>query len=134
MSNKQDRDPRFAFVGPNIQYYRRVRGLTQAELAEQVGYHNRTAVSRVETGEFIPPLPKLERFADALGVTVPDLLRNPARPSGEDLETAGLRQEAFDDYQTLFSLSSKATPEQLKSTIEYLRFLTRNNDPSDSSD
>lgn len=128
-------------LGENVRYFRRLCGMTQAELAEKAGYHSKTAISRIEHGEWEPSPTKLGRLAKVLGIS-PNLLlgfeEEPANQEKEELdfseveqekeqEKKALRQEAFDDFRTLFALSSKATPEQLQSTIDYLRFLTKDN-------
>jgi len=46
---------------------RESRGMTQADLATHVGAHKQT-VSRWETGDIMPPMDKLARIAQALGV------------------------------------------------------------------
>ncbi|TSA79543.1 helix-turn-helix transcriptional regulator [Deinococcus detaillensis] len=57
----------------NIFTLRQERHLSQEELAEVCGLH-RTYVGSVERGERNITLSSLESFAQALGVTVPELL------------------------------------------------------------
>lgn len=118
-------------VGQNIKYFRKQRKMTQDDLAEAVGYNNGTAVSRMEHGEFAPSLEKLEKIAQVLNVSVPELT---GEQENEEVIKSSLRQEAFDELNTLFSLSSKATPEQMREAIHYLRNLTKENDSSDTDD
>ena len=57
-----------------LRWWRRARGLTQAELAEASGVE-RSHIGRLERGEVDEPRPDtLLRLAEALGVTVIDLL------------------------------------------------------------
>lgn len=68
-------------VGRNIRYYRRRAGLTQAQLAQRLGWTSERnpsggVVSLYENarpGFNNPRLKLLERFAEALGVSVSDL-------------------------------------------------------------
>lgn len=57
----------------SIRHYRKLRGLTQVQLAERVGIEQ-PHMSRLENGDEGPPLALFRRVADALGVPLPDLL------------------------------------------------------------
>lgn len=59
--------------GRNLATARRLKGMTQAELASHV-YPDRCAISRMETGHRYPRLDRVLEFADALDVEVRDLL------------------------------------------------------------
>ena len=54
-------------LGPAIRRYRKVAGLTQAELGEKTGFDPKT-ISRFETGTYTPSVEALFLFAEALGV------------------------------------------------------------------
>jgi DNA-binding XRE family transcriptional regulator len=56
----------------HIQALRRLRGLTQEQLATQLGVHP-SVVSRWERGVRLPSLPIALRLADALACRVDDL-------------------------------------------------------------
>lgn len=64
----------FRLLGLTIAYYRRLRGLTQAELAEATNL-SRTHISNIETpnGKTSISLNKLFDIADVLEVPVKDL-------------------------------------------------------------
>ena len=66
----------FAQLGERIRHIRVVRGLSQARLAERIGV-DRSALSRIETGERKVSALDLVRVAQALDVTVPDLVTLP---------------------------------------------------------
>ena len=59
--------------GRNLATARRLKGMTQAELASQV-YLDRCAISRMETGNRYPRLDHVLEFAEVLDVQVRDLL------------------------------------------------------------
>lgn len=62
-----------AVLAQNIKAFRRKKGLSQEELAEQCGLH-RTYIGSVERLERNVTLSTLEVLASTLGVSVPDLL------------------------------------------------------------
>lgn len=128
--NKAPEDSDAVIIGRNIKELRKLRGISQEELADLVGYTNKSAVSRMEKGEWTPSPEKLEKIAEVLQAT-PEEIQGDAK--NYELTKAKLRQKAYSEFQTLFSLSSKATPEQLQSAIDYLRFLTQNNSDDDNS-
>ena len=59
--------------GRNLALARKANQMTQEDLASRV-YLNRTAISRMETGNRYPRLDRVLEFADALDVQVRDLL------------------------------------------------------------
>jgi transcriptional regulator with XRE-family HTH domain len=65
----------------SIAHYRKMRGLTQAQLGELVGVEQ-PHISRIEKGDEGPPLALFRRLADALKVSLPDLL-SPGRDQTE---------------------------------------------------
>lgn len=77
------------YVGYRVAQWREISGLTQAQLAEAVGV-TQPLVSQIENGR--RPVAKralLIGLADALGVSVSDLLDQPRQPtSAEDLAVA----------------------------------------------
>lgn len=59
-------------IGTNILYYRKQKGLTQEQVAEEVEVSFQT-VSAWEHDDYLPQLEKLERLAEVLDVTIADL-------------------------------------------------------------
>lgn len=60
-------------VSENLSTLRRQSNMTQMELAEKVGFSNKT-VSHWERGEVMPDLETVERLAEIYGVTVNDIV------------------------------------------------------------
>ncbi len=77
----------------NIKHYRELRKMTQAELAKKIGYANRSAVARIEKGDFDLPQSKIMAIADALDVTPGELM-------GEDGTSDEPVTEHYDFYLT----------------------------------
>lgn len=59
-------------IGKQILYYRKRKGLTQEQLAGEIGVSFQT-VSSWENDEYLPQLEKLEILANALDVTISDI-------------------------------------------------------------
>ena len=62
-------------VGRNIRKYRKLRDMTQIELADR-SLIEQTIISRYETGKIIPPITKLESIAKALDVPLETLFKS----------------------------------------------------------
>jgi transcriptional regulator with XRE-family HTH domain len=77
----------------NIKHYRELRKMTQEELARKIGYANRSAVARIEKGDFDLPQSKIMAIADALDVTPGELM-------GEDGTSDEPVTEHYDFYLT----------------------------------
>lgn len=72
-----------SILAENIKAFRKKRGLSQEELAEQCGLH-RTYIGSVERHERNVTLSTLEVLASTLDVTVPDLLTKYDSPSNNE--------------------------------------------------
>ncbi|QKG27001.1 helix-turn-helix transcriptional regulator [Actinomadura verrucosospora] len=68
-------------IGTAIRLRRRALGITQAGLARLAGL-DQPAVSRLESGSRLPPLPVLERVADVLGLRLTIALEPVTAPQG----------------------------------------------------
>ena len=58
----------------NIQKYRNLRGMSQEQLAELVGYKDRTSIAKIEAGNVDLSNSKIRKFAEALSVSEIELL------------------------------------------------------------
>ena len=58
----------------NISRLRHEQGLRQADLAEKVGYSANTMIAHIEQDTVDLPYSKIQSFAKALNVTVPQLI------------------------------------------------------------
>lgn len=66
-------------MGSRIRERRRELGLSQDELAQKVGYKNRSTIARIESGENDIMLSKLKEIANVLETQVPWLLSGDER-------------------------------------------------------
>ena len=79
-------------VGGRLRTTRRSAGLTQKQLADELGVESIT-VSRWERGVTSPSLSRLRRVAELTGTTVSDLVRAPDAASAHSVELKALREE-----------------------------------------
>ena len=76
-------------IGRNLQFFRKQKSLTQEALAERIGVARQTVV-KWEAGESSPDLETAGRLADALEVTLDDLVN---MPEGEMDDAPGLAKK-----------------------------------------
>ena len=79
-------------VGERLRTARRATGLTQKQLASELGVESIT-VSRWERGVTTPSLPRLRQIAEITETTVSDLVRAPDAATAQAVELAALRAE-----------------------------------------
>ena len=79
-------------MGRRLRAARRGAGLTQKQLADELGVESIT-VSRWEREVTSPSLSRLRRIAELTGTTVSDLVRAPDAASAHALELQALREE-----------------------------------------
>ena len=91
-------------TGKLIARLRKQKGLTQQQLADQINLSNKT-ISKWESGSGSPDLSNLPLLADALGVSVDELLRGESKQSGSDAE-------AGTDHMPQKELTSKQKQER----------------------
>lgn len=88
----------------NVAHYRKLRGLTQDDLADKVGV-SQPHISRIEKGDDGVPLSLFKTIADALGVKLYDLFSE---------EMAGAEVILLDAYR-------RVSPQIRKSWVEMAR-------------
>jgi transcriptional regulator with XRE-family HTH domain len=103
-------------IGTRIRATRRERGLTQGELADQVGV-SRSAVAQWETGRTGQVTGNLSRIAAALGVNVEYLM------VGDDKHAAG--EARGGDELALLRLYRECDPEDRQMLLRTARRLAR---------
>ena len=75
-------------IGEKIKLRRIEKGLSLQELAERMGYANKSSIARIESGVIDPPQSKVVKFASALDTSVADLMgwTEEEKPTVEDDE------------------------------------------------
>ena len=97
-------------LGARFRELRRDAGLTQAALAERCDVTTET-IGRLERGEQIPSLVRLDAIASALGAQLGDLLlaRSPQRPRDVAIDrlVALLRRRGVDDATLILDVAER---------------------------
>lgn len=63
-----------SIIGDNIQRLRKLRGLTQEELAKLMGYKSKSTINKIELGVNDIPQSKIAKFAEVLGTTPAEIM------------------------------------------------------------
>lgn len=81
--------PQNEIIAQNLALYRKLHGLTQSELAEAIGYSDKS-VSKWERGEGLPDVLLLMALSDIYGVTVSELIgqTKKSKETKEKIKTA----------------------------------------------
>lgn len=69
-----DRERYLQEFGKAVRKYRQLADMSQEELAKKAGYTSRSSIAKIETGKADIPRAKIGILANALGVTVADLI------------------------------------------------------------
>lgn len=77
-------------IAANLTAYRKLNGMTQAELAEKINYSDKS-VSKWERGDGVPDIYVLALLAEIYGVTVNDLISEEKEPITAEKEEPKLK-------------------------------------------
>lgn len=92
-------------TGRLIASLRKQRGLTQQQLADELNLSNKT-ISKWESGLGSPDIGNLPPLADALGVTVDELLRGAVKESENAAQTTDPKTEARKKERAIILLAA----------------------------
>ena len=101
-------------VGAFLKDLRREKGITQEQLAEELGVSGRT-ISRWETGNNMPDIGLLVEIAEYFDVSIPEIIKG-ERKSEDMKEEAKEVAETMSDY-------AKAEKEELVKSIRNMSFI-----------
>ncbi len=98
------------FLNKNVKHLRIINGFSQQELADKVAI-DRSTISRIENGEIETTVDNAVKLADALNVSLSDLL-------GKDLTKEN--NINFDEVEILFDKNKKILTEDDKEMIRFI--------------
>lgn len=96
-------DPK-RLVGERVQILRKRKGLSQEELAGQIGIDTKS-LSRLERGAHFPSLETLERIRIELRVELKDFFDFDPRPSAEEMRDFLIRTARDANYEDLAKMT-----------------------------
>ena len=107
-------------VSANLARYMNRKGITQAQIAEYLKV-SESSVSYWCQGKALPRMDKIDKMCELFQCKRSDLMTMPSDTNPKE----ALLQAAFDDpdRRILFSLSEKATDQQVKVAIQFMKTL-----------
>ena len=108
-------------VGTLIKQRRLELGLSQKELAERCGYADRSAISRIESGERDIPVSQLKKIAAALGMETEDLV---VETINQDYAYYFTHKPKQKDAEEIISIIEKR-PELSRALLRYAQYLAK---------
>ena len=113
----------------NIKKRRQELGMTQSDLAEKLGYSDKSMIAKIENGKVDLAQSKIVAFANALKVSPSDLMGwndgDVAEGYYTNPETARLAQELFETpgMRILFDAARDSDPKDLQMAADLLKRL-----------
>lgn len=105
-------------IGDRIKQRRTELNMSQEELAQKIGYKDRSTISYIESGGKNFPISRIQQIADALWTT-PEWLMGWEK----DIAKEQLLQSIYDRHKILFDVAQDATEEEIKAAVDYINFL-----------
>lgn len=115
-----------------VKYYRKLRGISQEQLAEKLGYKSFTTIQKWEDGTSTPPIGTVSKIANFLGVSLEELTSDTAP---DDEPTYYLDDDAKDlaefmlenpEYKVLFDATRNVSREDIEFVKEMLDRMSGN--------
>lgn len=103
-------------IGEKIKLRRIEKGWSLQELADRMGYANRSTIARIESGKIDPPQSKVVKFAEVLGTTVADLMNwEEVQKKNDALSDIVIRMRTDSNFFSIIEGLNRLTPIQLES-------------------
>ena len=122
--------------GLRVKFYREKAKMTQQELADKLGYSNKSSIAKIEAGAAKVHSFKIVKFAEALGCRPEDLADEEAFPviieyrninsnaKSDDLAKSLSENEKFAALQSILSNLSKMDSKQIIRVERLIRALS----------
>lgn len=112
----------------NIKERRKALKMTQQELAEKIGYIDRSSVAKIESGTVDLSQSKIIQIAKALETTPGDLMgsveHEPQYYDDETVQIVTDRLRKNPEYSVLFKASADVKPENIEYVAELIKKLS----------
>lgn len=84
-------------IGENIKKYRKNMKITQKQLADKINKQDKT-IQKYEKGDIIPPVPVLEEIANALNISIEELIIDNYKPDYKLKHEIEICQKAINTF------------------------------------
>ncbi len=124
-------------IGENIKKRREEIGMTQMELANRLGYKDKSSISKIEKGSSDIYQSDVVRFAKVLRTTPAHLMGWDSEGKFyTDVETERLAQEMFDDpdLRALHHMKRNMDPEAFKAHMDMMKRMYLLEHPEEKDD
>lgn len=117
-----------------VKYYRKLRGISQEQLAEKLGYKSFTTIQKWEDGTSTPPIGTVSKIANFLGVSLEELTSD---TEPDDESAYYLDDDAKDlaefmlknpEYKVLFDATRNVSKEDIEFVKEMIDRMSNNGD------
>lgn len=125
-------------LGENIRFLRTIKGYSQDDIANMLGYKSFTTIQKWESGVSEPPLKALKKLSEIFNIDMNDLAtKKLSYNTNEDNNVYYLDDDARDmaqflyenpDYKVLFDASRKVKKEDIQFVKEMIDRMSNNND------
>lgn len=109
-------------LGEKIKVARQSRGLSQRDIAERIGLSS-SVVGMYETGKRRPSYEALEALCDVFNVPMSYFSEHAEVADDDELWELREEMRRNPDLRTLFSLTKKATPDDMRKMISIIKTL-----------
>ena len=114
-----------------VKYYRKLRGISQEQLAEKLGYKSFTTIQKWEDGTSTPPIGTVSKIANFLGVSLEELTSD-TEPDDEPTyyldDAKDLAEFMLEnpEYKVLFDASRNVSKEDIEFVKEMIDRMSGN--------
>lgn len=114
-------------IGEKIKLRRTEKGWTLQELADRMGYANKSTVARIETGNIDLPQSKVVKFAEVLDTTVADLMGwVEIQKKNDTMSDVVVRMRTDSEFFSIIEGLNRLTPVQLASVKQVVDAFQKN--------
>ncbi len=113
-------------IGELIKIRRNELGWSLQELADRMGYKNKSTISRIEKGEIDVPQSKVKKFANVMGTSIAYLMDwEQVQQKNSTLADITVRMRTDKDFASLIDEINQLDPEQLASIKQFVGFVLK---------
>ena len=109
-------------IGEKIKIRRKELGWSLQDLADRMGYKNKSTIARIESGVIDLPQSKVVKFAEVMGTTVGYLMDWQEVQKKNNIQAdIVLRMQSDDDFFAAVKALHEMEPEKLSSLLALLK-------------